>query len=153
MTFNNNLTSVGGVTSSCGTVVSGVIDTTNPHQFIVNLKERTCNAEDVMVTLTNVQDDQSNTLASASVTMGLLMGDVDGDGSVTKADLALVKADLGQTTDATNFREDVNVDGMINQLDVRAVKRSAGPPCPNAKSTQNHPCPTSQQTQNEKLQP
>ena len=38
MTFNNNLTSVGGITSSCGTVVSGVIDSTNPHQFIVNLQ-------------------------------------------------------------------------------------------------------------------
>ena len=126
LTFNNNLTSVGGITSSCGTVVSGMIDTTDPHQFIVTLKERTCNAEDVTVSVTNVQDDQSNTLASASVTMGLLMGDVDGDGSVTKADLGLVKADLGQPTDATNFREDVNVDGTINQLDVKAVKRYRG---------------------------
>ena len=77
-----------------------------------------------------MEDDESNTLASASVTMGLLMGDVDGDGSVTKADLALVKADLGQTTDGTNFREDVNVDGVINQLDVRAVKRQRGTSLP-----------------------
>jgi uncharacterized repeat protein (TIGR03803 family) len=129
-TFNNNLTSVGGITSSCGTVISGVIDTTNPHQFIVSLKEGTCNVENVTVSLTNVQDDQSNTLASASVTMGLLMGDVDGDGSVTKTDLGLVKADLGQTTDATNFREDVNVDGTINQLDVKAVRRHNGTSLP-----------------------
>ena len=40
LTFNNNLTSVAGVTSSCGRVVSGMIDSTNPHQFIVSLKER-----------------------------------------------------------------------------------------------------------------
>ena len=126
LTFNNNLTSVGGITSSCGTVVSGTIDTTDPHRFIVTLKERTCNAEDVTVSVTDVHDDQSNTLASASVTMGLLMGDVDGDGSVTRADLNLVKDDLGQPTDATNFREDVNVDGIINQLDVNAVKRYRG---------------------------
>jgi uncharacterized repeat protein (TIGR03803 family) len=126
LTFNNNLTSVGGITSSCGRVVSGVIDNTNPHQFIVTLKERTCNAEDVTVSVTDVHDDQSNTLASASVTMGLLMGDVNGDGSVTKADLDLVKTDLGQPTNATNFREDVNVDGTINQLDVKAVKRYRG---------------------------
>jgi uncharacterized repeat protein (TIGR03803 family) len=130
MTFSNTLTSVGGVTMSCGTVVSAAIDTTNPHQFIVNYKGVTCNAEDVTVTLTNVQDDESNILASASVTMGLLMGDVDGDGSVNKADVALVKADLGQTTDATNFREDVNVDGVINQLDVKAVKRERGTSLP-----------------------
>ena len=90
----------------------------NPHQFIVNLTGVICNAQDVTVTLTNVQDDQSNTLASASATMGLLLGDVDGDGSVTMADVALVKANLGQTANATNFRSDVNPDGVINHMDL-----------------------------------
>lgn len=126
MTFSNNLASVGAVSSSCGRVISASIDNTNPHKFIVNLTGVMCNAEDITFALTNVQDDQSNSLVSASVTMALLMGDVDGDGSVTQADVNLVKAHLGQTTDATNFREDVNVDGTINQLDVRAVKRERG---------------------------
>ncbi len=126
MTFSNNLASVGGVTSSCGKVISASIDSNNPHQFIVNLKGLMCDAEDIAFTLTNVEDEQSNTLASASVTMALLMSDVDGDGSVTRADVALVKAHLGQATDATNFRNDVNVDGVINQLDVTAVRRRIG---------------------------
>jgi hypothetical protein len=96
MTLSNNLASVAGVTSSCGTVVGSAIDNTNPHQFIVRLAGVTCNAEDVTVTLTNVQDDKSNTLASASVSMGLLLGDVDGDGSVTTADLSLVRLIWGR---------------------------------------------------------
>ena len=131
MTFSNNLTSVGGVTASCGRVINASIDNTNPHQFIVNLRGLMCNAEDITFTLTNVQDDQSNTLPSVSVTMALLMSDVDGDGSVTQTDVKLVKSDLGQATDATNFREDVNVDGVINQLDVAAVRRKVGTSLPN----------------------
>jgi len=126
MTFSNNLASVASVTSSCGTVASSGINNTNPHQFTVRLVGVTCNAEDVTVTLTNVQDNQSNTLASASVTMGLLLGDVDGDGTVTKADAALVRADLGQTTDATNFREDVDANGTIGNSDLSTVRRQGG---------------------------
>jgi hypothetical protein len=129
-TFSNNLTSVAGVASSCGTVVSGLIDSTNPHQFIVSLTGVFCNAQDVTVTLTNVQDDQSNTLASASATMGLLLGDVDGDGSVTMADVNLVRASLGQTADATNFRLDVNPDGTINRMDVSRAKYMVGTSLP-----------------------
>ncbi len=125
-TFDNNLTSVASVVSSCGTVMSGVIDSTNPHQFIVSLTGVLCNAQDITVTLTNAQDDQSHTLASASATMALLLGDVDGDGSVTMADLALVRASLGQTVNATNFRCDVNPDGVINRKDVSRTKHSLG---------------------------
>jgi hypothetical protein len=129
-TFSNSLTSVAGVASSCGTVVSGLIDSTNPRQFTVNLTGVLCNAEDVIVTLTGVQDDQSNTLASASATMGLLLGDVDGDGSVTMADVNLVRASLGQTADATNFRRDINPDGTINHMDVSRAKHSVGTSLP-----------------------
>lgn len=125
-TFSNNLTSVAGVASSCGTVVSGVIDGTNPHQFIVSLTGVLCNAQDVTVTLTNVQDDQSNTLAAASATMGLLLGDVDGDGFVTQADVDLVRASLGQPADATNFRRDINPDGTINRSDIQRARHQLG---------------------------
>jgi hypothetical protein len=58
--------------------------------------------------------------------MGLLLGDVDGDGTVTKADAALVRADLGQTTDATNFREDVDANGTIGNSDLSTVRRQGG---------------------------
>ena len=130
LTFNNNLTAVAAVTSSCGTVVSGLIDGTNPHQFVVSLTGVFCNAQDVTVTLTNVQDDHSNILATASATMGLLLGDVDGDGSVTTADVDLVRASKGQPADATNFRRDVNPDGTINRSDYQRVKHQLGTSLP-----------------------
>jgi len=129
-TFNNNLTSVASVTTSCGTVTSSMIDGTDPHRYIVNLAAATCNAQDVTLTLTGVTDDQGNTLATASVTMGLLLGDVDGDGTVTTADFSLTKADNGQSTDGTNFREDVNVNGRIDRSDAKIVRQQVGTSLP-----------------------
>jgi hypothetical protein len=129
-TFNNDLTSVANVTTSCGTVTSSMIDPTDPHRYIVNLAAATCNAQNVTVTLTGVTDDQGNTLTTASVTMGLLLGDVDGDGTVTTTDFSLTKADNGQTTDGTNFREDINVNARIDRSDAKVVRQQIGTSLP-----------------------
>ncbi len=107
-----------------------MIDGTDPHRYIVNLAAPACNAQDVTVTLTGITDDQGNTLASAPVTMGLLLGDVDGDSSVTSTDFDLTKADSGQTTDGTNFREDLNANGRIDRTDARSVRQQIGTSLP-----------------------
>ena len=130
LTFSNNLTDVGSVATTCGAVRSSMIDSTDPHRYIVNLQNVTCNAEDVTVTLNNVTDDQSNTLPAASATMGLLLGDVDGDGTVTKADFSIEKADQGQTTNSDNFRADINVNGSIDRSDASTVKKQIGTSLP-----------------------
>ena len=46
--------------------------------------------------------------------MTLLFGDVTGDGAVDNADVNEVRMHKGETTDGTNFRDDVNVDGRID---------------------------------------
>lgn len=129
-TFNNTLASVGSVATTCGSVESSMIDSSDPHRFIVNLRNVTCNAEDITVTLTNVIDTQSNTLTSAQAVMGLLLGDVDGDGSVTTTDAQIARADQGQTTDESNFRVDINVNGTIDRQDASIVKRQIGTSLP-----------------------
>jgi hypothetical protein len=124
--FNNTLTSVDGAATTCGTVSSFAVDTGDPHRVNVNLSGVTCNQEYVMVTLTGVHDDQGNTLSSAEVTMGLLLGDVTGDGTVDRSDVQTTKTDRGQPTDEDNFREDVNVNGGIEASDVNLVKSKLG---------------------------
>ena len=62
--------------------------------------------------------------------MGLLLGDVDGDGTVTNTDFSLTKVDDGQTTDATNFREDLNVNGRIDRRDAKSVRQQIGTSLP-----------------------
>lgn len=129
-TFNNTLASVGSVATTCGSVESSMIDSSDPHRFIVNLRNVTCNAEDISITLNNITDTLSNTLTSAQAVMGLLLGDVDGDGSVTTTDAQIARADQGQTTDESNFRVDINVNGTIDRQDASIVKRQIGTSLP-----------------------
>jgi len=129
-TFNNNLASVASATTGCGQVGSSMIDPTDSHRYIVNLRSVTCNEQDVVITLNGIVDDQSNTLPSASATMGLLLGDVDGDRTVTNADFSIAKADQGQITDGSNFRVDINTNGTIDRSDANLVKRQIGTSLP-----------------------
>jgi hypothetical protein len=124
--FNNELASVGSAVTSCGTVASSMIDPADAHRYIVNLSNVTCNAQDITVTLNDVRDTQSNLLPRASVVMGLLLGDVDGNGSVTRSDFVIAKTDQGQPTDETNFRADINANGTIDLQDAKTVKRQIG---------------------------
>jgi hypothetical protein len=85
---------------------------------------------DVVVTFTGVTDMQYVTFAianvvstdggtggSASVRIGFLVGDVNGNRVVTVADLGLVNAQLAQTTTASNFLRDINASGSISVAD------------------------------------
>jgi hypothetical protein len=128
--FNNELASVGSIGTSCGIVESSMIDSGDAHRYIVNLRNVTCNEEFVTVTLNNVVDGTSNTILTAEAVMGLLLGDVDGDGSVTSADFSIEKADQGQTTDETNFRADIDARGTIDRRDATTVKRQIGTSLP-----------------------
>ena len=65
-------------------------------------------------------------LPDQTVSMGVLVGDTTGNGTVSASDIAQVKSKSGQTTDASNFRTDVNVSGGINASDIGLVKSKAG---------------------------
>jgi len=73
-----------------------------------------------------VYDDPGNTLGSASVTFGLLFGDVNGDGTVDKLELASIHETAGQQIDSSNFRNDLTLDGRINNKDVATCKTFRG---------------------------
>ena len=96
----------------------------------MNLRNVTCNAEDVTVTLNNITDGTSNTILFSEAVMSLLLGDVDGDGAVTNADFAIEKADQGQTTDENNFRADIDASGSIDRRDASTVKQQIGTSLP-----------------------
>ena len=129
-TFNHELASVSSVMTSCGIVQSSMIDTSDPHRFIVNLRNVTCNAKDVTVTLNNITDGTSNTILFSEAVMSLLLGDVDGDGAVTRTDFAIEKADQDQATDENNFRADIDASGSIDRRDASTVKRQIGTSLP-----------------------
>ena len=125
-TFNNTVSSVDQASTTCGEVNGISVYGNDPHRVIVSLTGVTCNSQYVTVTLTGVHDDQGNTLASAAATMGLLLGDTNGDGVVNTIDLHQTRLERGQKTNSDNFREDVNVSGSINAPDVNLVKSQLG---------------------------
>ncbi len=125
LTFNNIITSVDDVATSCGTVQRATVDSGDAHRLSVNLVGVTCTAEDVTITLTGVHDDQGGTL-DTSLTFGLLVSDATGNGIVNSADVRLTQDALGQDTNSHNFRADVNEDGRITRADVTIVKAQLG---------------------------
>jgi hypothetical protein len=124
--FNNNVTAVGSISSTCGTLGKTAVDSTDPHNVVVRLNEIDCTQAFVTVTLTAVTDDQGHTLDSASVTFGVLFGDVTADGVVDDADIAAARTVEGQRTSDSNFPADITADGGINFRDFGEAKKYRG---------------------------
>jgi len=123
--FTNKLNSVGiaSVTTGMGSV-SGT-PTINGNTMTVNLTG-VANAQKIIVTVNNVTDPYGRTLAKATVPIGILLGDVDGNKTVDNKDVNAVSGKVGASVSQTTFRDDVNVDGSINQTDVSITQGQVG---------------------------
>jgi len=110
------------VTSGTG-MVSSFSGSGTP-QITVNLSGVTDVAQRLTMTLHNVND--GTTTGDVPVSMGVLVGDVNGNAGVNSTDVALTKSQVGQTVTGSNFREDVNASGTITATDVTIVKSDVG---------------------------
>jgi hypothetical protein len=108
------------VTSGTGSVSSFTV---SGSQVTVNLTGVT-NVQRITVTLFNVNDGTH--MGNIPVSMGVLVGDVNGNAVVNSSDVSLTKAQVGQPVTGSDFREDVNVNGVMNATDVSIVKSSVG---------------------------
>src|SRR5207247_1446866 len=96
--------------SNCGTASTGSLSSgSSANQCTVNLTG-VANQQNVTVTLSNVLDSQNNT-GNVAATMGVLIGDTTGNGSVNASDVSQTKSKSGQAVNSTNFRTDVNLNG------------------------------------------
>ncbi|MFL6417205.1 MAG: kelch repeat-containing protein [Bryobacteraceae bacterium] len=132
MTFDQNITSVGSASSTCGTVQSIVIDGTDAHKVNFNLVNvaHACNGSTITITANSISDDQGGFLSSASVPMGLLLGDVNGDRVVNRLDTNEAQTHKGQRTVQQNFRNDVNANGHIEHSDIQLIQQQNGTSLP-----------------------
>ena len=69
-------------------------------------------------------------MGNVPVSMGVLIGDVNGNAAVNASDVSLTKSQVGQPVTGSNFREDVNANGLINVADVAQVKSKVGTALP-----------------------
>jgi hypothetical protein len=112
------------VTSGTGSVVSRRTGT-NANEYVVELTG-VANAQQLTVTLSNVQDASGNTSPTLTGTMKVLIGDTNNDNTVNSGDSLQTRDRSGQVAGSTNFRSDVNVDGVLNVGDTTAVRSRAG---------------------------
>jgi PQQ enzyme repeat len=123
-TFTNNVTSgTASVDGGTGTLSGAPVF--SGHNVTVNLTG-VANAQDLAVSLNGVTDEFGQTLASASATMSVLIGDTSGNGMVSSSDISQTKAAAGQPISGSNFREDVNASGGITSADISLVKAHSG---------------------------
>ena len=132
LTFDQNIVSVGSASSTCGGVQSIVIDSSDAHKVSINLVNvaHRCNESTITVTADSITDDQGNVLDSASVGLGLLLGDVNGDRVVDHSDYHEARMHKGEMTDEQNFRSDVNADGHIASSDIAPIRQQQGTSLP-----------------------
>jgi uncharacterized MnhB-related membrane protein len=112
------------VTSGTGSVSSFSV---SGSQVTVNLTGVT-NVHRITVTLFNVNDGTH--MGNVSVSMGVLIGDVNSNAVVNASDVSLTKSQVGQAVSGSNFREDVNANGTISATDVAQVKANVGTALP-----------------------
>jgi len=117
-TFVNPLSHVDGasITQGTGTISSSEIGS-DPRQYIVNLTGVT-NAQRLGVALSNVRDVTGDFSDAISISLGVLLGDVNGSGDVDSADVFLVRQQTLHNVTTSNFRQDINASGDIDSADV-----------------------------------
>jgi hypothetical protein len=127
-TFNHPVVSgTASVTTGTGTV-SGT-PTFAGNNMTVSLTGVT-NAQTLTVTLSNVTDSTAQVLPDTAVSVSILIGDTNGNRSVSASDIAQTKGQSGATTTAANFRSDVNTNGSITASDISLVKSNSGSSLP-----------------------
>ena len=121
------------VTFSGAAVTSGVATTVTPSSISTSVIAvdiaGVSDVQRITVTLLGVNDGTNTN--DVAVRMGVLVGDTNGNGSVSASDISQTKAQSGQAVTAANFRTDVNVSGgTITSSDISLVKSKSGASLP-----------------------
>jgi hypothetical protein len=104
---------------------TGHVDNTivSAQEVTLNLSGIT-NEQTIAIRFTGVNDGIES--GDVDVPMGVLFGDITGNGVVNTSDVGAAKKWTGQPVSAFGFREDVNANGVINSSDLAAVKAASG---------------------------
>ncbi len=116
------------VTSGTATIGTGGIDnggTVSVDGATVTVPlTNVSNAQTISVALRRVNDGTH--LGDVTISMSILVGDINENGIVSSSDIAETKALLGQPLGPANCRADVSTNGAISSSDVSMVKASTG---------------------------
>ena len=123
LTFDSPVQS-GSAAVTSGTGTAGAVSFSG-NTMMVSLSG-VADEQTITLAATNVTGTNGGVLSSAPVNIGFLIGDTNGDKTVSATDVAQTKSEAGHTVTAANAREDVNHNGAINGTDVSIVKSASG---------------------------
>jgi hypothetical protein len=123
-TFTNNVVS-GNASVASGTGSVSGSPTFSNNTMTVKLTG-VANAQTLIVTLNGVTDSFSQVQPSTQLSVNFLLGDTAGSNSVNSTDVSETKSKVGVLVDASNFRDDIDLNGSINSTDVSQVKFNSG---------------------------
>lgn len=122
-------------TSPAGTAAS--VTAHDPSSATGIVSNVSVSGNDLIVDLTNVSNQQVLTLTTSgggvsatTVSIGFLLGDTNGNRSVSASDIGQTKAQSGVAVTGANFRSDVGANGSISASDIGQVKAQSGTSLP-----------------------
>ena len=78
-----------------------------------------------LVTL-RVQNINGDSQQHGDVPFGFLTADVNGNRTVDRPDKQKISADRNQVVTSANFRDDINLSGVVDKRDVQSVETNRG---------------------------
>lgn len=101
----------------------------NESSVVVKL-EGMADCQWLTVELADVLAADGSFLDTASVSVGVLGGDVNNSASVTGSDVYQLRLVSGALVNAENFEMDVNLSGVLDGMDVYAIRLRTGKALP-----------------------
>jgi arylsulfate sulfotransferase len=124
VTFPTAVTVAGAtVTHAPGTTATVIGAVASGNQVTVNLSN-VSNAQNLVINLIQLSDGV--TTDTVSVPMSVLAGDSASNGLVNSSDIGAINFELGHPVTASNYRDDVTGDGVIDNSDLFLVGAAAG---------------------------
>ena len=113
------------VTSGNAQVVGGTATAGTPTFSGNEMRVPLSNVADLQVVIIEIWGVNEGGGGPSDVPFGFLIGDVDGNRMVAKADDNIFRADQHQVVTGSNFRDDINLSGVVDRPDHLEVKAHA----------------------------
>ena len=114
---------------------SGTAQAIDASALPIGFATTAASGNDVVVTLTSIADNQRITVTlsdvnapgfSRAISLGFLVGDVNGTKTVNASDISALKARTTQSLNLSNFQFDLNASGLVDGADITAAKLRSG---------------------------
>ena len=133
VTFAGDISAGGNAQAqvTAGSATIGSAGVGNGGAVIINGNEMTIpltnviNNQTIAIRINGLPTGSTNT-GSITIPMSIVVGDINGSGTVNSSDVSEAKSKSGESINGENFRADVTGNGLLNVSDIAVVKSNSG---------------------------